>query len=567
MMSYLLVSLVSHCICNLVTATTLLQHSKPMRGYNSWNSFKQWVNESQLLSQAEFIVSSGMADLGWEYIVSDGGWYYPSHKGPVIMDCVIDNFGRLLPTPDRYPSGWQSICDELHAKGLKCGFHMFRGVAGKAWELELPIFGSPQNYTARDAGTNLSIHGAYYDLNMSHPAASQYVDAMFELYCTWGIDFIKLDGVGHITRKTANSYDAITAYRNAIDKHCKGKDVVISLSAGSRGIIGWGNATENRLAEPTDDYVGRIAHQVQMIRVTPDSWDIWDDEPDQTPCPLTTIWAKMKPPEGSAPQYLNATGHSGCCWGGRINKHFEEFARFAHIADTFGVYPDGDMMQLGRVGSYPNLTSSGLAGYGVSSLEGIFPQPPPVANCTVYQLLGLQHTGTAYDPGDCPRQSYLDMHEQRTLMTLWSIARSPLIMGGDLTQSPPEVIALLTNKDILHVNEYGRVAKQLRLDRGPGKNAIWTSVESITAAQSAGRSIPDVYVAFFNLASQAQSIEVNISTIFNQAAQEVMCSDAVELWSGRHMGFLHKHFRTTPIPRHGTMIFALKNCSNTTLLS
>lgn len=135
-----------------------------------------------------------------------------------------------------------------------------------------------------------------------------------------------------------------------------------------------------------------------MIRVTPDSWDIWDDEPDQTQCPLTTLWAKMQPAKGSAPQYLNATGHSGCCWGGRIKKHFEEFARFAHIADTFGVYPDGDMVQLGRVGSYPNLTSSGLAGYGVSSLKGIFPQPPPVANCTVYQLLGIQHSGTAYDP-------------------------------------------------------------------------------------------------------------------------------------------------------------------------
>jgi hypothetical protein len=43
--------------------------------------------------------------------------------------------------------------------------------------------------------------------------------------------------------------------------------------------------------------------------------------------------------------------------------------------------------------------------------------------------------------------------EQRTLMTLWSIARSPLIMGGDLRHLDAPTLALLTNRAVLAVNQ------------------------------------------------------------------------------------------------------------------
>jgi hypothetical protein len=43
--------------------------------------------------------------------------------------------------------------------------------------------------------------------------------------------------------------------------------------------------------------------------------------------------------------------------------------------------------------------------------------------------------------------------EQRTLMTLWSIARSPLIHGGDLTKTDPATLALLTNPEVIAVDQ------------------------------------------------------------------------------------------------------------------
>ena len=87
---------------------------------------------------------------------------------------------------------------------------------------------------------------------------------MFELYCSWGIDFIKLDGMGSSGAPSFTSDGAgggkdkrvawpdgprmnprnggvpvAKAYRAAIDKHCGGREVVLPLSAGGTGIPGW----------------------------------------------------------------------------------------------------------------------------------------------------------------------------------------------------------------------------------------------------------------------------------------------------------------------------------------
>ena len=81
--------------------------------------------------------------------------------------------------------------------------------------------------------------------------------------------------------------------------------------------------------------------------MTPDTWDIWDDTPDQTACTLAEHWITTIGPilaRLTDPKDKNVTG-----WGGRIAQHFVEFA---NIADKFGVFPDGDMLQIGRAGSW-----------------------------------------------------------------------------------------------------------------------------------------------------------------------------------------------------------------------
>ena len=550
---------------------------QPPRGFNSWNSYAQWVSAADLLAQAEVMETAGLRAVNFTYIVADGGWYYDPVCGNNYTCEAIDEYGRLIPDQGRYPDGWKGLCDELHAKGFKCGFHLFRGVSGLAYTRASPIKGSAEGYTVADAGfsptsNNSGIgpvqgHGAFFEINMQHPAATQYLDSMFELYCSWGVDFIKLDGMGSsgapgVTSDGTGSGKGVPvswphgprmnpanggvpvakAYRAAIEKNCKGREVILSLSAGGTGIPGWQNATIHDMV--TDEFVEAVQDVIQMTRVTPDTWDIWDDTPDQTACPLAEHWTATmgKNRDATDPKYQNVTGHSGCCWGGRIAQHFLEFANIAHIADKYGVFPDGDMLQIGRVGSYPDLQPETLAQYA----------SPPFTpnNCSVNQLIGNWSGGPGpiwqYDIGWCPRQSYLTYEESKSLVTLWSIARSPLIMGGDLTRSPPEIVALLANQAVMEMNSHSENAHEVLRDDTSG-SCVWASTPQGAADER--------YVALFNLGPKPQLVDVTYSQLGMAASAEVKAAD---LWKGSKGLEVGKGGVQAMVPRHGAVLLRLR---------
>ena len=105
-------------------------------------------------------------------------------------------------------------------------------------------------------------------------------------------------------------------------------------------------------------------------------------------------------------------------------------------------------------------------------------------------MLPLGHIGIRAERGN-DRQSLLTHDEQRTLMTLWGIARSPLMFGGDFATLDPFTRSLLTNADVLNVNQHGidsRLAykeKDLR---------VWTA-----RTTNGGKS---TYIAILNLGDQ-----------------------------------------------------------------
>lgn len=78
--------------------------------------------------------------------------------------------------------------------------------------------------------------------------------------------------------------------------------------------------------------------------------------------------------------------------------------------------------------------------------------------------------------------------EHYTLMTLWSIARSPLMMGGDLTKLDDFTLSLLTNDEVLAVNQHSDHNRQLRRDDAEGI-IVWTA--DVPASR-------DRYLAVFN---------------------------------------------------------------------
>ena len=65
-------------------------------------------------------------------------------------------------------------------------------------------------------------------------------------------------------------------------------------------------------------------------------------------------------------------------------------------------------------------------------------------------MLVVGHVGWGKDLHACK----LTKDEQYTVMTLWSIARSPLMHGGDMTKTDPFTLSLLTSGEVLAVNQH-----------------------------------------------------------------------------------------------------------------
>jgi len=90
-------------------------------------------------------------------------------------------------------------------------------------------------------------------------------------------------------------------------------------------------------------------------------------------------------------------------------------------------------------------------------------------------MLPLGHIGIRAERGD-DRASRLTLDEQKTLLTLWVMGRSPLMMGGDLPTSSPETVALLANpalSEVLTGSYDGREVIREPLD--DGELIVWTA--------------------------------------------------------------------------------------------
>jgi alpha-galactosidase len=128
----------------------------PPMGWNSWNTFGCNINESLIRGMADAMVSSGMRDRGYQYVVVDDCWMNPNR----------DSSGNLQGDPTRFPSGMKALGDYLHARGLKFG-----------------IYQAPLDKTCAQ----------YFN---SYPGATgsqghEVQDA--RQFAAWGVDFLKYD--------------------------------------------------------------------------------------------------------------------------------------------------------------------------------------------------------------------------------------------------------------------------------------------------------------------------------------------------------------------------------------
>jgi hypothetical protein len=365
-------------------------------GWNSWDCFGAGVTEAQTLENADYLQNHLLAH-GYHYVTVDIQWYEPlAHTTSYRKNAVLemDGNGRLLPAGNRFPSTKESrsfkpLADALHARGLKFGLHLLRGIPRQAVAANTPILGT--SFHAADIANTSDVcpwNTDMYGVDMTKPGAQEYYDSVLALLASWDLDFIKVDDL-------SRPYHAaeIESIRKAIDK--TGRPILFSTSPG---------------ATPLEEGAHVETH-ANMWRISDDFWDQWRLLKEQFD---------------------------------RLD-HWTAFRAGRDGETSGGYFPDADML--------------------------------PVGNIRAWQEV---------DKGGWTRFSHDD---QVTMMTLWSIARSPLIIGGNLPKNDAFTLSLLTNDEVLAVDQHSVKNRQLWRK---GDLVAWVAEEPGTG---------DRYVALFNATS------------------------------------------------------------------
>ncbi len=374
----------------------------PPMGWNSWDAYGLTITEQQFRANV-MVLAEKLKPFGWNYAVIDEGWFFynPEDRShPDNLQYAIDNYGRYVPVPARFPSSasmpqgtmpalnpqpaapklvatfgqtsFRPLSDWVHARGLKFGIHIVRGIPRASVERNMHILGSTFDVVdAADTADACPWDPTNWGVK-NNAAGQAWYDSLLQQYAAWGVDLIKVDCISSHPYKI----DEIRMIRRAINK--AGRPMVLSLSPGPTALE---NAAE----------VGETA---QMWRISNDIWD---------------YWVNPKPFPRS------------------LSSQFETTAAWAKYAKP-GNWPDADMLPLGEL--------------------------RPV-------------------PGDGePRTTRLTPDEQKTMVTLWAMARSPLILGANLTELDDATLKLLTNKEVIRIDQSSTGSRQVGRE---GDVIAWTS--------------------------------------------------------------------------------------------
>jgi len=189
----------------------------PPMGWNSWNKYHCDVSEALIMQMADAMVSSGMKDAGFEYIVIDDCW-----------QIARDENGEIVADKDRFPHGMKYVADYVHSKGLKFGIY---SCAGKLTCEKRP---GGLGHEYQDARTYARYEVDYlkYDWcnSSTQDAKSSYANMRDALYaagrpivfsiCEWGSNkpWEWAGDVGHLWRTTGDIGDSWNSLINIFNQ-------------------------------------------------------------------------------------------------------------------------------------------------------------------------------------------------------------------------------------------------------------------------------------------------------------------------------------------------------------
>ena len=421
------------------------QAAKPYMGWSSWSlqstnypglnprgSFS-WLTENHVLQQADVMASTLRAH-GYTYINIDAGWWRAWDWTP-----HYDRHGRPAVDRQRFPDGIAYVGNYVHRKGLKLGIYMPVGMEKGAYdEGDFPIAGtancSTHDIVYRDLRTT-NAWDSSYKIDFSQPCAQSYYDSIAAMFARWGVDFLKLDGVGPGSEKTGSRYDNradVRAWAIALAKTHRPIQLVISWSIKQWAMPTWQAYTNG--------------------------WRIDVD----VECYCDTLVR----------------------WEGGINNVRQRFT---------------DVL--------PWISEAGPGGW--NNLDSL-------------------------DVGN-GRMDGLTRAERQSYMTFWAIEAAPLYSGDDLTRLDPYGIELLTNDEVIAVDQTGIPARPLN---GKSLHQVWYAINSDGSYT----------VALFNLRAAPATVGVSWQALGFAGPARVR-----DLWAHTGLGMRSTGF-TSRLPVHGSRL-------------
>ena len=419
-----------------------LPAAEPYMGWSSWSlestSFPgyggvNFLTAANIEKQTD-LVAAKLKSHGYEYINVDAGW----SNG-------FDQYGRPIANSTSFPQGMKALGQYIHAKGLKFGLYLAVGLDPKAYgDGSTPIYGAPGCTTKDLVYPDLRITNGWnaaYKIDYSNPCSQKYVDSEAEELAGWGVDFLKVDGVGPGSFQGGADHDNtsdVQAWHTALQ--ATGRPIQLTLS--------W---SLSHSQEPT-------------WAQNSNGWRIDTD----VECYCGTL----------------------VTWNNSVKERWNDVVQWI---------PDAGP------GHWNNLDSLDV---GVGSMDGLT---------------------------DAERQSYA---------TLWAIESAPLYTGDDLTKLDPYGLKLLTNDEVIAVDQAGHPAQPVSQATD---QQVWYT-----------RNTDGSYtVALFNLGADSSDVTADFSDLGITGKASVR-----DLWSHQNLGS-HSGSITENLPSHGSRLFTVTPARST----
>ncbi|MGL5379210.1 cohesin domain-containing protein [Clostridium sp.] len=497
----------------------------PPMGWNSWNAFMGNISEDLMKEVADAMVETGLVDAGYNYLVIDDGY----------IENKRDENGKLVPHKKRFPNGFNPVSDYVHAKGMKFGMYNSAG--------NVTCMGLPGSYGHEESD------------------AKQFAD--------WGVDFFKYDFCGNPNvnqNSWAPDLGLVTATKGEFKTSVESKngELVGGARVNAQGLVGFVGNGEGEvivtLNVPEDGtysvgvkYIGADANRPLTI-------DVNGERINRFECPRTNSWNTSDAKTLTVDLNLKA-GENKIRLYNPTNKEAnmeEAYNSYKTMAKAFEDTGRDVLLSICEWGSNePWLWADDLGHmwrttYDITAEAG---------RGSWSKVMGIYDENVVLDEYAGPNGwndpdmlvvglEGISNEESKSHFSLWSIMAAPLIIGNDIRNMSDEVKAVLTNKDVIALNQdpLGVQGKRIK-DNG--------DLEVIVKPLENG----DVGIVLLNRGSNSANISVTMDEIMqgvelvNEDKFAAASSyDVKELWTKEEFN-VESEIVGESIPAHGVKTY------------